>query len=647
MVLPEGSLLEERLTFDKWLEDNRKRFYTVPDRHIRYATTKAFFRTKMVKGSSVQSHGVKMLSLVEKLEDLKAGLENDTYIDVILQSLPPSYDPFIVNYNMNRLEKRGFDLQGERQEDQMLEERKKGKGRLSQPLLVPEAPLLPQREREKGKLGVLSGRWQMICACIVKEMGIERGSVHNSSPTQVLERSRKLSKDEMILRLRDGKAVAAEAVGSLSLVAVPQTPYEIWYGKPASYKYLRLWGSPANVKRLVGDKLDSRSSLCRDEVLLEESSEEPRHGSTTSFEPQVITDGVPVLRRSTRESRAPERYGFMGLTSQLDNDPKTYGEAMSDIDSDKWLEAMKSKMNSIGSNQVWTLVDPPKGVRPVGCKWVYKCKLGADGEVTAFEARLVAKGYTQRPRVDFEETYSPVAMNKSIRILLAIAAWYDYEIWQMDVKTAFLNDFVEEEIYMDQPEGFTTIGEEQKVLGDIKAWLSTQFSMKDMGEASYILGIKIYKDRSRRMLGLTQSSYIEKVLKRFKMENSKRGFLPMRHGIKLSKKQSPKTDEKLKRMSNISYASAVGSIQYQACAGEAHWSAVKTILKYLKRTKDMFLIYGGGELILEGYNDASFQSDDDDTKSQSGFDSNLMVVWLLGKVPSKLPQQIPPRQLNT
>ncbi|KAL0455905.1 UNVERIFIED_CONTAM: hypothetical protein Slati_0929700 [Sesamum latifolium] len=172
---------------------------------------------------------------------------------------------------------------------------------------------------------------------------------------------------------------------------------------------------------------------------------------------------------------------------------------------------------------------------------------------------------------------------------------------------AFLNGFVEEEIFMDQPEGFTTVGEEQKVcrlqrsiyslkqasrswnihfdevirgydfikndydpcvykkisgssvaylvlyvddilligndvkmLGDIKAWLSTQFSMKDMGEASYILGIKIYRDRSRRMLGLTQ----------FRMEHSKRGVLPMRHGIKLSKKQSPKTDEELKRMSD-------------------------------------------------------------------------------------------------
>ncbi|KAL0313402.1 UNVERIFIED_CONTAM: hypothetical protein Sradi_5739500 [Sesamum radiatum] len=135
-VLPKGSSPEERVTFDKWHKDNRKvrsiilasmtneiqkqydrledvpsimlrmkDVYAVPDRHIRYAATKAFFGTKMIEGSSVQSHGVTMLSLVEKLEDLKAGLNNDTYIDVILQSLPPSYDPFIVNYNMNGLEK--------------------------------------------------------------------------------------------------------------------------------------------------------------------------------------------------------------------------------------------------------------------------------------------------------------------------------------------------------------------------------------------------------------------------------------------------------------------------------------------------------------------------------------------------------------
>ncbi|KAL0329214.1 UNVERIFIED_CONTAM: Retrovirus-related Pol polyprotein from transposon TNT 1-94 [Sesamum radiatum] len=167
---------------------------------------------------------------------------------------------------------------------------------------------------------------------------------------------------------------------------------------------------------------------------------------------------------SARVPQPPESYGFLGVTSQLDNDPKTYGGAtMSDIYSGKWHEVMKSEMDSMSSNQVWTLVDRPKGVRPVGCKWVYKRKIGADGEVTTFKARLVVKGYTQQPGVDFEKTFSPVAMAKSIQIMLAIAAWYDYEIWQMDVKTAFFNSFLEEEIYMDQPEGFMVVVEEQKV----------------------------------------------------------------------------------------------------------------------------------------------------------------------------------------
>ncbi|KAL0445486.1 UNVERIFIED_CONTAM: hypothetical protein Slati_1676500 [Sesamum latifolium] len=281
-----------------------------------------------------------------------------------------------------------------------------------------------------------------------------------------------------------------------------------------------VWGSPAYVKRRVGDKLDSRSSLCRiADVMRSSLRNQAKSLSMTARHPTVHIDSVPVLRRSTRESRVPERYEFVGLTSQLDNDPKTYREAISDIDSHKWLEAMKSEMDSMGSNQVWTLVDPPKGARPVGCKWVYKCKLGADGEVTAFKARLVAKEYTQRPGFDFEETYSPVAMAKSIRILLAIAAclkqasrsWntrFDEVIRGYDFLKNDYDPCIEKKIsgssvaylmlYVDD---ILLIGNDVKMLGDIKAWLSTQFSMKDMSVASYILGIKIYRDRSRRMLG--------------------------------------------------------------------------------------------------------------------------------------------------
>ncbi|MBZ2164341.1 hypothetical protein K8B34_20455, partial [Alteromonas stellipolaris] len=111
----------------------------------------------------------------------------------------------------------------------------------------------------------------------------------------------------------------------------------------------------------------------------------------------------------------------------------------------------------------WELVDLPPNVRPIGCKWIYKTKRGWKGLVEAFKARLVAKGYSQREGIDYEKTFSPVAMHKSFRILLSIAAKLDYEIWQMDVKTAFLNGYLDEDIYMEQPEGFIEKGQDNKV----------------------------------------------------------------------------------------------------------------------------------------------------------------------------------------
>src|SRR3954464_15089395 len=93
-------------------------------------------------------------------------------------------------------------------------------------------------------------------------------------------------------------------------------------------------------------------------------------------------------------------------------------------------------------------MDLPDGRKAVENKWIFKNKTDADGNVTVYKARLVAKGFRQIQGVDYDETFSPVAMLKSVRIMLAIAAFCDYEIWQMDVKTAFLNGDIEEELYM-------------------------------------------------------------------------------------------------------------------------------------------------------------------------------------------------------
>ncbi|KAK4382223.1 hypothetical protein Sango_2893200 [Sesamum angolense] len=209
--------------------------------------------TSYTEGYSIQSHGVKMLSLVEKLEDLKVGFDNDTYLNEILQSRPLSYNSFVVNYNMNGLEKSIHEL--------------------INMLVQYELTMHRQRKRQ-------SSRFSEVCMHC-------QGKEHWKREYPQLLFNQGARKDEMILRLGDCKAVAAKAVGSVELAKLTQPP---------------------------------------------------------------------------------EKYGFVGLTSQLDNDPKTYGEAMSDIDSDKWLETKKSQMDSIRSNQVWTLVDPPKGVKPIGRK---------------------------------------------------------------------------------------------------------------------------------------------------------------------------------------------------------------------------------------------------------------------------------------
>jgi hypothetical protein len=109
------------------------------------------------------------------------------------------------------------------------------------------------------------------------------------------------------------------------------------------------------------------------------------------------------------------------------------------------------------------LVDIPSDRKAVENKWIFKKKTDADGNVTIYKARLVAKGFRQIQGVNYDEIFSPIAMLKSIQILLSIVAYFDYEIWQMDVKIAFLNGNIEEELYMVQPEGFVDPKDANKV----------------------------------------------------------------------------------------------------------------------------------------------------------------------------------------
>ncbi|GKA12917.1 retrotransposon protein, putative, ty1-copia subclass [Tanacetum coccineum] len=269
------------------------------------------------------------------------------------------------------------------------------------------------------------------------------------------------------------------------------------------------------------------------------------------------------------------------------NEPNNYKAAILDMESDKWVNVMNAEMQSMKDNQVWCLFDLPPNGKTVGSKWLFKKKIDMNGIAHTYKACLVAK---------------------------AIAAFYDYEIWQMDVKIAFLNSYLNEDIYTVQPEG-----NHIPSLQSVKSYLGKCFAMKDLEEASFILGIKIYRDRSKRLIRLSQNAYMDKILKRFRMDTSKRGYIPMQERLDLNKTQDASTPEEVKRMQNVLYASAVGSIM---CTNPAHWTAVKTILKYLRNTEDVFLVYGGNpkaELRVDCYCDAGFETDRDDIKSQTRY----------------------------
>ncbi|KAK1694654.1 hypothetical protein QYE76_011351 [Lolium multiflorum] len=196
-------------------------------------------------------------------------------------------------------------------------------------------------------------------------------------------------------------------------------------------------------------------------------------------------------RRSTRERTTPDWYDpclNLMIVDNNDEDPATYEEAMMSPDSNKWQEAMKSKMGSMYDNKVWTLVDLPDSRKAVENKWIFKRKTDADGNVTVYKARLVAKGFRQIQGVDYDETLSPVAKLKSVRILLAIAAFFDYEIWQMDVKTAFLNGDIEEELYMVQPKGFVNPKNADMPPPPIPSWGIEEIASGTLPERGIITG---------------------------------------------------------------------------------------------------------------------------------------------------------------
>ncbi|GJX51528.1 retrotransposon protein, putative, ty1-copia subclass [Tanacetum coccineum] len=243
----------------------------------------------------------------------------------------------------------------------------------------------------------------------------------------------------------------------------------------------------------------------------------------------------------------------------------TYQEAVACEDSSKWKAAMKEEIESLRKNKTWELVDHPARQKLVSCKWLFKIKEGIEGvQKPSYKARLVARGFTQRA---------------------------DYELEQVDVKMAFLHGNLEEVIYMRQPSGYEqgmfvkeiSLWSEVVIpyqmskaeIGSTKSLLKKEFDMKELEEAKKILGMKIVRDRSRKILRVSQSGYISKILNNFRIDNGKSVHMPFGGHFKLSLKDCPVRDCNVERISKVS-----------------HWEAVNWILKYLRGTANVGLVYG-------------------------------------------------------
>ena len=120
----------------------------------------------------------------------------------------------------------------------------------------------------------------------------------------------------------------------------------------------------------------------------------------------------------------------------------------------EWKDVMREEMSALQKNKTWEIVERPKGKNIIDCKWIFTLKYKASGSLERHKARLVAKGYTQTYGVDYQETFAPIAKMNTVRILLSLAAHYNWQLLQYDVKNVFLHGDLDEEIYMNIPSGF-------------------------------------------------------------------------------------------------------------------------------------------------------------------------------------------------
>ncbi|GJW09641.1 zinc finger, CCHC-type containing protein [Tanacetum coccineum] len=462
------------------------------------------------------------------------------------------------------------------------------------------------------------------------------------------------------------------------------TPYELWTKRKPNLNYLRVWGCRA-VVRLPDPKLKTLGERGIECIFVGYAE----HSKAFRF--YVIEPNNSVLINSIIESRDAifdeNRFSSVSRPSlRIPNGTEDIGGSVVPKES---LE-MRDEVSDQHS-YCFNVEDDPKTFDEA------MKSQDVDGTIEKFKARLVIQGFKQKSRIDYFDTYAPVACISTIRLLIAMALIHNMIIHQMDVKTAFLNDDLDEEVYMNQPQGFIMPGNENKVCKLIKSlyglkqapkqwhqkfdevilsngyllnqadkcvyskfdesgkgviiclyvddmlifgtdqvqvdltkeFLSSKFSMKDIGEADVILGIRIKHESNG--IAISQSHYIEKVLKKFNYFDC----TPVSTPMDTSEKLMPNNGQ---AVSQLEYSRVIGCLMYaMTCTrpdiafvvgklsrytsnpGTQHWQAIQRVLKYLKKTMDYRLTYTSYPSVLEGYTDASWISNTEDNSSTSGW----------------------------
>ncbi|KAL0448581.1 UNVERIFIED_CONTAM: Retrovirus-related Pol polyprotein from transposon TNT 1-94 [Sesamum latifolium] len=275
--------------------------------------------------------------------------------------------------------------------------------------------------------------------------------------------------------------------------------------------------------------------------------------------------------RWSKRARVFKNFGSDFVTYNIKDDSITFKDVMASSEAKQWKETAKSERDSIVSNGTWVLVDLRLGCTTIGCKWIFKKNLKPEGTVDKCKARLVAK---------------------------ALALVYNLPIHQIDVKTFFLYGELEEEIYMNQPEGFV---------------VHDKFELKDMGEADIILRIKLI--RSIDGIAISQSHYVEKIIEKFGYQNSRIAKTPYDSSVVLFKNES---------------GVAVAQLRYTSCLDRTHWGALDRVLRYLNGTVSLVIHNGRFPTILEGYSDTSWIAKNSGSNGCLGYVFTLcggLVSW--------------------